>query len=100
MGYLMKTLHYSDSQLISRLVSELFNQAVNLLRNYVHDSCRFVSFSTCPSATHLKRKSPSVVGVRASGMLVITNRREKKGNKAKANTGRSEEIVLFEKYVD
>jgi hypothetical protein len=38
--------------------------------------------------------------VRASGMLVIMTRREKKGNKAKANTGRSEEIVLFQKYVD
>jgi hypothetical protein len=41
--------------------------------------------------------------VRAGGMLVIMTRREErrreeKGNKAEANTGRSKEIVLFQKY--
>jgi hypothetical protein len=47
-----------------------------------------------------KVASPSIVGVRAGGMLVIMSRSEKKGNKVKTNTGRSKEIVLFQKYVD
>lgn len=63
------------------------------------DLCRLARGPGLP----ISQESPSAVGVRAGGMLVIMTRREErrreeKGNKAEANTGRSKEIVLFQKY--